>query len=388
MAGYAVLIFIVIATIPFYPYQLSLVINLVIFVSSLLLLPLLKKELSASLKQKELIILIWILFLAILTLATIFSIDKSLSLQSLLFYLSAFIYFLISTKVLSDNSLQEKLSLLVIIVVTILSIISLYNTLIRHFVDFSKNGTSFLWIYFGHNHLSSLLIFAVPLAIYFLGKYWKKMILRIFYLFLFIFLSFSLFFTFARGSIISLIVSAGIASYIFNLASKRVLALIFLLVLFLIGSYLYIMPATSSNFRLYKPNWNLSQRDLYFTKSIANFTDHPLLGTGPDTFRFIPYKAPGRFGNAEHAHNFFLQILSDAGIFGFLLACSLVYLLLYKGYKIIQGKYFKNRPLLITVWISLLASTLNSLVDYDWQLPYVFLLFWILSAIILADGKE
>ena len=60
---------------------------------------------------------------------------------------------------------------------------------------------------------------------------------------------------------------------------------------------------------------------------------HPFVGTGLGAFGVIYTRYDSRNGlyRLEQAHNDYLQILSDAGIIGAILALSFVVLLFYKA---------------------------------------------------------
>jgi O-antigen ligase len=105
--------------------------------------------------------------------------------------------------------------------------------------------------------------------------------------------------------------------------------------------------------------------DYIFRTSWNMFLDKPILGHGPKLFR-IKCKDPKYAFNQDscstHSHNFYIQLLTETGILGFLFLAGLLiyfffqsikYLFYYFFYKI---KLFKDYQicllagLLITIW--------------------------------------
>lgn len=67
------------------------------------------------------------------------------------------------------------------------------------------------------------------------------------------------------------------------------------------------------------------------------FLDHPILGAGLDAFGtvFPQYDAWNGMYRIEQAHNDYLQILADAGIFGFAAVVAFIFLLFKKGFAVV-----------------------------------------------------
>jgi O-antigen ligase len=102
---------------------------------------------------------------------------------------------------------------------------------------------------------------------------------------------------------------------------------------------------------LFKTAWNI-------------FLENPILGTGPKTFRLEcknPTYATGVMPCQNHPHNFYIQLLSETGILGFLCLFSLFLYIVFVSIKHLIFKIFKKiylsnyqislfAGLLITVW--------------------------------------
>ena len=159
-------------------------------------------------------------------------------------------------------------------------------------------------------------------------------------LFLLLTSSVAFFLTLSKTSILSLFVVLGI--YIFSSFSKDTYKLILKnLCVILFGFILSIgistlkeenrfalnrlQNATTTSINSYK------QRFTFFNQSLDMFKDYPLFGVGPGNFKALqPSYASEFFTLSNHPHNLLLKILSENGIFVFMifLICFLLYLLL------------------------------------------------------------
>lgn len=357
--------------------------------SSLFLLPVFIKNLWRDILSKNLITIIFILFLIVSAVSIIFSINQQKSITELLLFVAYFIFFTSIKSIFSTYSSKQFLAFLLITSAIILSLISLFNTLILHYVNREIEGASFMWIYYGHNHLSAILVFAIPLALYFLWLNWKKVNFRIIILFILGILLLAMFFTLARGSILALFVALFTGSFLLPVHTmKRTLIAYFTGIVFIIFVLPFGMKSIAQNPARQKVRVNIARqadRLLYWNQAVTNFTLYPLWGTGLDSFGEISQNSrflQKKFLRSNFVHNFFLQMLSDAGIFGFLTSVGLIGLVLWQAGKKISSKFYvklHEQMFFLAFYGGIFASALNTLVDYDWQIPTVFLIFWIWS---------
>lgn len=251
-----------------------------------------------------------------------------------------------------------------------------------------------MWIYYGHNHLSALLLFAIPIAFFFLKKYWNTKSFGPLLLITNYLLLFSLFLTFGIGSVISFLFSVLITITLFAKISflKKILyglVTLFLLVFAIVGM-LFLADAFKGESRFQKNTISSVRTHFsYMQDAVDTALKKPLTGSGLDTFIIINSESQRISRKTHYAHNFFFQMLSDAGIFGFLASVGLVVSLLWRVGKQLASRSQRlttndQRLFHIALFVALLASTINTLVDFDWQLPYVFLLFWTLAGIAIA----
>lgn len=364
---------------------------------SLSLLPIFIKNVRQDIAHKNPVTIFFILFLTASTISTIFSIDQKRSIIQLLLFVSYFIVFTSIKSIFASHKGKELFGICYLVFVIILSFISLYNTFILKYVNRAQEGVSFMWIYYGHNHLSAILLFALPLAFYFLWENWKNTFFRSILLLVTGYLLLVMFFTLARASIASLLISLFIGSFFLPItAMKKSLIASFVGVMLIFFVLPFGINSTARKVNVSKNKVDVTvqaSRTLYWSQAVTNFTLHPFFGTGLDTFRKVnsnsafPQKPTSL--RSDYAHNFFLQMLSDMGIFGFLTGLGLIFAVLTRSAQKILVKshsVLSDKFLLIAFFVGIFASTLNTLFDYDWQLPTVFLIFWINAGLVI-DSK-
>lgn len=387
LSFYQILTFLILFTSFFFPTQLDARINYIIIGFSILIFPLFFKNVKEDVKSGNKATIFFILFLVACSVSTIFSIDLDRSVPRLFLYYAYFITFTSIRSIFPTLLNKEILATYYLLLITILSIISLYYTLIVKYVNRAQEGVSFMWVYYGHNHLSALLIFALPISLYFLKKYWHKKYVSV-VVFTTCFLVLALYLTFSRASIISLVSASTFGIVFFRFIPKQKIPLLFIIGFFIL--LLTFMTIGAKQIGVTKPDILSSVRLVYWKTAIANGFSHLITGTGLDTFRHLVYNSPHRVLKTDFTHNFFLQILSDTGILGFLSSIGLIFSVFWQASKTLivkTGKLdVKKRFFAWVLFVGLLASTLNTLVDFDWQLPAVFLSFWIFAGFFRAKN--
>ena len=94
------------------------------------------------------------------------------------------------------------------------------------------------------------------------------------------------------------------------------------------------------------------------------FKDQPLLGHGPKMFRLIckdEKYAVGITPCMTHPHNFYVQLLAETGIIGFLFLLSVLILVLYTALRQFKSIIFRQKRILTDYQVCLLAGILISI---------------------------
>jgi len=114
------------------------------------------------------------------------------------------------------------------------------------------------------------------------------------------------------------------------------------------------------------------------------FLDHPILGTGLDSFAtmFQQYDTwNGRF-RVERAHNEYLQTLSDSGIIGFACVSAFIYLLFKRGLRLIScERDYLFRGIAIGALAGCLGVLIHSFFDFPLRTNSNAFYFLLLAAL-------
>jgi len=127
----------------------------------------------------------------------------------------------------------------------------------------------------------------------------------------------------------------------------------------------------------------------FWTVTIEIIKSHPFLGTGLGAFGVIYTRFDSRNGlfRLEQAHNDYLQILSDAGIVGALLALSFVLLLFYLGFVRTKSRDDFRRGVALASIGGCFAVLVHSLFDFTLHTTSNALLFLVLAALATLNGR-
>ena len=103
------------------------------------------------------------------------------------------------------------------------------------------------------------------------------------------------------------------------------------------------------------------QHDSLIRTAFNIFLDKPILGHGPKSFRLICKEKKYQVGVKpcdSHPHNFYIQLLAETGIIGFLFLISSFFYVLYCSYRQLKSMAFKEKRYLTDYQVCLLAGIL------------------------------
>ena len=239
-----------------------------------------------------------------------------------------------------------------------------------------RAGTYFITGPFNHyNGLAAYLvcILALMLALFSCIKFKN----RIYYFGLFfiaILLGTSFLFTFSRGGWMGFI-AAGLLMLFLSRKWRVILPIIFIFLILVIlvpairvrAVFTFQAGGDASRFSIWKGAWVMIK-------------ENPFLGKGLGTFMpYFPKYAPG-LGN-KYAHNCFLQIWAETGIFSLLSFLIFLGLLIYNGIKLCLGKC---DFLILGILCALFGFIVHSFFDNQLYSPQLSALFWLLLGILSA----
>jgi O-antigen ligase/tetratricopeptide (TPR) repeat protein len=131
------------------------------------------------------------------------------------------------------------------------------------------------------------------------------------------------------------------------------------------------------------PGLGIGVRPALWTASIHMFQDHPLAGVGLGAWaEILPhYELPPRLEMAFHqAHNDYLQLAAEVGIFGLI---PFIFTIFWLGHAcgLIRRVSYDRRPLLLALCIAVAVMLLHELVDFAMHITANALLFTLLLAL-------
>lgn len=130
---------------------------------------------------------------------------------------------------------------------------------------------------------------------------------------------------------------------------------------------------------------SVSERTQFWKQALLLSADHPFLGSGPYSFRFLqPRLQEGVFATSDHPHNVFLKLAMERGWPAAILFAFLLGLLLLRACALAlhgTSPHAQSAALLLLAATGVLA---HNLLDYNLQFVGIALPFWLLLAFLEA----
>jgi O-antigen ligase/tetratricopeptide (TPR) repeat protein len=342
------------------------------------------KNRKLEIRYNKIIYIILSLWLLSLLLSTIFSIAPSLSfwgsyyrLQGLYSHLVYIGFFLIFLHFLKDKKAQKTFLKALILIASITAVHGIFQQIglgifSKHTMEEFLNRS---FSTFGHpNFFGQFLLFPIWISLYFLIK--KKKIWP--YGITTVLLLTSLLLTENRASILGLLAAAAIYILLTIKAKKSFKILIVALMSTGVLSFIFIAaPSTRS----------LTTR-LYIWEGAAKLiTDHPLIGSGLETFGLVFQRVTSSkffeletlYSIADRAHNELIDIFVMQGIFGLIMFLTIILSTLYLA-------FFKKDKLSMFCGLGLISISVSNLFSFSMTIHY--LLIAAIIAIILNNTTK
>ncbi len=128
-----------------------------------------------------------------------------------------------------------------------------------------------------------------------------------------------------------------------------------------------------------------TNRILVWQSGYQIFADYPITGAGGGTFQWMnPLYRSAEMGRGynDHAHNDYVEVLSESGLVGFALlagALLLVFVSNLRAYLKRRDRFF--RAMLFAASTAVTAQLLHAFVDFNFQIPANMAYFFVLLAI-------
>jgi len=130
---------------------------------------------------------------------------------------------------------------------------------------------------------------------------------------------------------------------------------------------------------------SLGDRVIMVQDSLRILKDKPLLGTGNGTYQYVYAKYRTIYFFSKFPHSIFFQILDELGILGGAAFVYMIFSLFKKGFQVVRTNY---TAISVGLYAGLAGLFLHALVDFDWSLMFMPLIFFYLFAVLISSGKK
>ena len=135
---------------------------------------------------------------------------------------------------------------------------------------------------------------------------------------------------------------------------------------------------------------SIDERAQFWRQALALSTEHPMLGWGPYSFRFVqPRLAEGVLATSDHPHNVLLKIAMERGWAGLLivLACAAYVLSMSLRTLFLDRRFDWSQERDLRTLLLLAAVTgvvAHSMIDYNLQFAGIAVPFWLCLGLLVA----
>lgn len=339
--------------------------------------------------------IIFLLFLIIGAISSIFSEGRTRSLLELFRYTSYFLIFLNVRRLdeLERKFIKKAYISAILVSSTILSIVAILLMLNITVIPYPSSGLNLYFANFGHNKLADLLLLAIPILyflIYDLRDKLKNHYLIIFKI-LFLFLSISFVLTFSKSGYLVMIF---IFVLMANFFSKKIVMnkfvsskLILIPVVLIATAFIFVVLNTYFFHFREKPHYSVINKPLYldwrwdyYRIALIGLKQSPMVGVGLDNFRYLSKMYQSQpLSWSESGENYYFTLFSDVGLIGGIIILILLFILFKKT---INRSLSASNLLDMGITLALISSAIHSICSEDWQFLSVFLYFWMGAALL------
>jgi len=298
------------------------------------------------------------------------SFDPYLTINELLRAAAFFMVFFISSIMFRDREKLTKMIIILIVFGFCLAVFAImqkatWNNKIYWIRELTAGGTPF-GPFVNRNHFAGFIGMLVPLGLgYTLTREYREKL--IFFGFLTVIMTLSLFFSLSRGGIVSFFASMSLFSIlvvITRVQTKKMWAVAAFLII--VAAYLVYLGIDPVIDRFSETSISKEQRIIVWQSTLTAFRDFWLTGSGLGTFidMFHLYSpASAQSSIYDHAHNDYLEYMLETGTIGLTLLFTFAGLLLYPLAKAdFRGKRGMIR---IAVLSSVFSILMHSIFDFN-----------------------
>lgn len=316
------------------------------------------------------------LFVTTLLISLIFSQNHANSLSCFYMYISGLLLFLAAA------SLSEEEQLFTVQAITlcglVISLLAIYQYLFgfSHLAAYLSNGN--ISFPFALGYIESRRVFFPFLMPSILGGYLAT-ILPLFFInknriWLVLPLCLALILTKSIGAFLSLFLALMVYFYLQGRFKKRNSICLLVILIFLAGILILRSMTGRDNTQ---PIFSAVMRFSYWRDTLELIKTHPWVGVGLGNFDLRA---------SRYAHNSYLQIWAEMGIFGLLAFAWLVYAAMKTGLR--NLKQSLNRIKYLALFAASLVFLTHNFVDFTFFLPEVSFVWWVILGLIVSRDSN
>lgn len=130
---------------------------------------------------------------------------------------------------------------------------------------------------------------------------------------------------------------------------------------------------------------SIEWRKSLITSTFDMFIANPVIGTGLNTFPFVFSAYQEKAGYfSVNPHNYYLQLLAETGIMGFISFIVLVLSILYMSFKAFKNSENIFKGIALGLLVAIISSLIHISVDIDWSVLSIPMVFWIEVGLLIA----
>ncbi|MFH1784744.1 MAG: O-antigen ligase family protein [bacterium] len=196
----------------------------------------------------------------------------------------------------------------------------------------------------------------------------------------------------SKGAIFSFMAALGVLA---AFKGRKLLIIYSLVVLFFIGAFLFALTPLGKK---YAPPEFMSDSHTYerlplWNETLSYIGDYPLFGTGIATFKdyYPQYKSMVGLRSAEFAHNEFLNIWAEMGVFTLFIYVGLIYVFFRRCYGYIKKgdcALGLSKGTLIGIMAAVTAIIAHSTVEFNLHTPAIAVVLVLLGAIVFLNDSS
>jgi tetratricopeptide (TPR) repeat protein len=183
-----------------------------------------------------------------------------------------------------------------------------------------------------------------------------------------------------------------VANYLLDKLAARISARMQILIttcaIALGGGLVLFFASGSTIARLAQINFGSTSavaRFIFYLDALKVFQTSPLIGHGADSWEYLYRSIQTYYYNSKLVHSNLFQLLVEVGLLGTITYYSSFVVV---GLKNMKALFLRDKQLEVVVLITLIAVQLHALIDFDFSMPAMVFIVFVLLGLIAGDYEK